>query len=460
MKLDFSSFGGGPGPAGPGPGAAGGRRRFTIPRRLIERYMRQRLDHRPLDDAHDTVRIGLIAAGLFFGLFLVFALFAPMSGAAVAKGEVTVSGNRLVIQPVATGLISEMLVHEGQSVRAGQPLVRLNGIRSSAQLRQAQARRDGLRAAEARLVAERDGLDRLLFPADLAGRSGDPTAAAAMRAQLALFDRHRSVLEGDRAVTDSQLGAARARQAASARQLDLIRDELQGMRILLAKGFARRTTIRALERTEAQLNADSLTGEAAIEQAEIARRRTRDSQVMTIVGELNQVQEQLAQVEPQLDISRYQADRDLLRAPVAGRVAGIAQIGPGTVVSGGRTLMEIVPSGRALIVQTQIKPTDIDDVHLGAQATVRFTSVNPRGQSSFKGHVVTLSPARVGAEQGGEGYYLAQIALDDPAAAAASGVALQPGIPATVNIETAKRTLWNYLMAPLTDAVSGGMREE
>ncbi len=100
MKLDFPSFGGGDG--GMGGGGGGGRAR-AIPRRLIERYMKQRLQVRPLDDAHRTVRIGLIAASLFFGLFFRFALFAPISGAAVAEGQVTVAGDRLVIQPVGSG---------------------------------------------------------------------------------------------------------------------------------------------------------------------------------------------------------------------------------------------------------------------------------------------------------------------------------------------------------------------
>jgi HlyD family type I secretion membrane fusion protein len=467
MKLDMSTFsgfgtggaGGGSGGGDLGGGGAPRRSRF-IPRRLLARYMRDRLDVRPLDDAQGTVRTGLIAAILFFGLFLAFALIAPMSGAAIAQGEVSVSGSRLVIQPATTGLVSEVLVTEGQAVRPGQPLVRLNGIRSSAQLKQAQSRRDALRAAEARLIAERDGLETLLFPPDLASRAADPAANAAMRAQAALFERRRSVLSSERAVNQSQLAAAQARHAASLQQLALINDELEGIRTLLAKGFARRTTVRALERTAAQLTADGATGAAQVNEAEIALTRTRDTQALQVVTELAQVQEQLAQVNPQLDISRYQADRDVLRAPVAGRVAGVAQIGPGTVVSGGRTLMEIVPQGRALLVQAKIKPTDIDDVRIGAPASVRFTSVNPRGRSAYDGHIVTLSPARVGAEQGGEGYYLATIALDDPAAAARSGIALQPGIPATVNIETHRRTLWDYLMTPLSDALSGGMREE
>jgi HlyD family type I secretion membrane fusion protein len=457
MKLDFLSFGH-DGGGGGGSGSPGGGRVRAIPRRLIERYMRQRLQVRPLDDASRAVRIGLIGAGLFFGLFFLFAMLAPISGAAVAEGEVSVSGDRLVIQPVSTGLVSEVLVREGQAVRAGQPLVRLNGVRSGAQLRQAQAQRDALRAAEARLVAQRDGAEELVFPADLTTRASDPSAAAAMRAQLALFDRYRAMLDADRRIADQQILAAEARRVAAVHQLSLINDELAGLRQLLAKGFARKTTVRALERSAAQLTADSLTGAAAVEEAEINRGKTRDGQVAQIVGELARVQEQLAQVNPQLDVTRYYADRDMLRAPVAGRIAALTPLGPGTVVSGGKTLMEVVPSGRALVVSVRVKPDDIDDVRIGAEATVRFSTVNPRGKSAFVGRVVTLSPARI--EDGAGGHYRAQVALDDPAAAAQAGVTLQPGIPVAVTIETEKRTLWDYLTAPLTDAMSRSFREE
>lgn len=447
MKLDFPQFG--------GPSGA----KLPLHRRLIERRMR-RLDVRPLDDASRAIRVGAIGALLFFGLFLVFAMFVPISGAAVATGEVSVSGAKLVIQPASSGLVAEMLVREGQAVRAGQPLVRLNGVRSGAQLKQAQARRDALRAAEARLVAERDGKDILLFPADLTQRWADPTARDAMTAQRALFERHRAVLGADRGISDSQLAQARARLVATERQLTLIREELADYRGLYAKGFARKTTIRSLERTEAQLAADVLANGEAVEQAELTLGKTSDAQQMAIVSELKSVQDQLAQVTPQLDITRYYADLDLMRAPVDGRVSGVAQIGPGTVISAGRTLMEIVPNGRAMIIEVQVSPKDIDDVRLGQEATVRFSSVNPHGQSAFQGKVITLSPARVGGEGGSPGYYRAQIVLDDPDLVRRAGVELQPGIPVSVNIETKNRTLMDYLFSPFSDAMSKSFREE
>ncbi len=442
MKLDFLATGGAGAP---------------LPRRLVARRMRQ-LDIRPLDHAGGTIRAGLIALGLFIALIAAFALLAPISGAAIASGEVTVSGDQIAIQPAAPGIVTQVLVREGQAVRAGQPLVRLNGVRSGAQLRQAQAQRDGLQALEARLIAERDGKAALVFPADLTRRAGEPEVAAAMASQRMIFARHRSVQQADRSSSEQDLSASRVKQDAARRQLALINDELADYQMLYKRGFARLTTIRSLERNRAQLEAEVGTGMAAVRQAEIARQRLRDTQTLDTVSQLNQVQQQLVQVGSQLDVSKYLADQDMVRAPAAGRVSGVVPMGPGMVMGSGRTIMEIVPTGRALIVEARVKPQDIDDVRLGQEATIRFSSVNPHGQTAFKGRVVTLSPARI--EQNGTAFYKAQIVLDDPQAARREGLTLQPGIPATINIKTRERTLFDYLFAPFTDAMSRSFREE
>jgi HlyD family type I secretion membrane fusion protein len=443
MKLEFLQTGGGG--------------RAFLPRRFIERRMRQ-LDIRPLDYADRTIGWGVLAAGGFLFVFLLFAFLTPISGAAIAPGVVQVTGDTFNVQPAGSGIVTEVMVREGQAVRAGQPLVKLNGVRSGATLRQAQARHDALRALEARLIATRDGADTLVFPPDLARRGFDPVASRAMATQAAIFARQRAVLGADRATAEQPLIAAAARRLATQRQLSLIQDQLNDYRQLYRKGFARKTTIRDLERQEAGLIAELAAGGATLTQAEIARDRLRDAQALDTASQLGQVQEQLAQVSPQLDVSRYFADQDQLRAPAAGRVSGVVAMGPGMVVSGGRTLMQIVPSGRPLIVEARVKPGDIDDVRLGQEATVRFTTVNPTGKTAFKGHVVTLSPAQI--TEGGEAFFKAQIALDDPAAARRDGLTLQPGIPASINIKTQNRTLFQYFFAPFTDAVSRSFREE
>lgn len=455
MKLDFFSLGGAGGTGGAGDGA--GDTDSPLPRHAIEARMRQ-LDIKPIDHADRAIRFGLIAAAVFVLLFGLYALLAPLSAAAIAPGEVTVSGDKIVVQPVTGGIVTQVLVREGQTVQAGQPLVRLNGVRSGAQLTQAQARRDSLKALEARLLAERDGLAELVFPQDLMRRAAEPQVAKAMITQRRVFAQHHSVLGADRATSDQSLVAARAKLAASSKQLALISDELGDYQMLYRRGFARLTTVRALERTQAQLQADTAAGEAAVKQAEIASARVRDAQGLDLASQLGQVQDQLAQVEPQLDVSRYAADQDVIRAPAAGRVSGVTAMGPGMVVGSGRTLMEIVPTGRALIVEARVKPQDIDDVRVGQEATIRFSSVNPHGRTAFKGRVMTLSPARI--ETGGQSYYKAQVVLENPREAEHEGLTLQPGIPASVNIQTKNRTLFDYLIAPLGDAISRSMREE
>lgn len=442
MKLDFLSLGG---PAAP------------LPRRTIERRMRA-LDIRPLDDAGRTIRIGLIAGAVFLGIFVLFAFLAPISGAAIAPAEVTVAGDRVVIQPSASGIVTRVLVREGQAVKAGQPVVQLNGVRSGARLAQAQASRDSLRALEARLIAERDGAERIGWPSDLTDRADETAVAQAMATQQQQFTRHLAVLRADRATSDQDVAAARARRIASQRELALVEDQLADTRELYNLRLTRKSTVIALARNQAQLRAETAAGAAAVAQAEIAQRKVRDAQALDYAEQIGKVQEQLAQVTPQLDVSRYAADQDVLRAPVSGRVSGVTPMGPGMVISGGRSLMEIVPDRRALIVTARVKPADIDDVRIGQEATVRFSTVNPHGKTAFQGRVVTLSPARIEAEGGA--YFQAQIVLDDPAGARRDGLTLQPGIPASVNIKTRERSLFEYLFGPLTDAVSRSFREE
>lgn len=445
MKLDFLPLGSGDGK----PGLPG-----------FDLFKPRKPGPRALDDASHIIRIGVIAAGAFFGLLLLFSLLAPISGAAVAPGEVTTSGTRIVIQPAVGGVVSEVLVSEGQRVQAGQPLVRLNGVRSTAAAQQAQAKRDALRALQARLIAERDMLDRVPFPPDLTRRSGDPAAASAMATQSAIFARRRDVTGADRAIAGTERDTAEAQRIAADRQLALINDELQGIRGLYRRGYARKTQVRALERAQAELQGQRANAATAVARADLQSARLANTQVMDIASQLGKVEEQLAQVDPALRVTRYDAERDTMRSPIAGRVSGVARIGQGSVLGAGQTMMEVVPAGRALIVEARVAPGDVDDVRVGMPATLRFTTVNPRGASTIEGRVATLSPTRIAEQQGGEGYFRAQIVIADPQRLADAGLDLRPGLPVIVHIKTRSRTLFDYLFTPLEDALSGGFREE
>ncbi|WP_315760837.1 HlyD family type I secretion periplasmic adaptor subunit [Sphingomonas sp. Y38-1Y] len=438
MKLDFLHSG----------GAAPGSKAFSIWEPAVAR---------PLDDARHVVRTGLVVAGLFFGALLLFAFLAPISGAAVAPGEVTTSGDRIVIQPPAGGVVTRVRVAEGQRVIAGQPLVELNGTRAGALLEQAQARRDALLARQARLIAQRDDSAAIAFPQALTARAGQPAAASAIATEQAIFRRHREIRAAERGMAAADSDAAVATRSGAQRQLALIRDELRVMRGLYEKGYARRTQVRALERAAAELETQTVTGGAGIAKARLEQARLGETQMAQVVTELGQIEAQLAQLGPSLRVTRYDASLSELRAPVAGRVSSLAAIGQGSVVGGGATLMQIVPDRRTLIVEARIRPQDIDDVRVGQVTKLRFTSVNPRTHGSVDGRVTALSPAPI-AERSGQ-YFRAQIIVSDPDALAGEGVTLQPGLPVTATIETEARTLADYLLAPLGDAFARAFRE-
>lgn len=199
----------------------------------------------------------------------------------------------------------------------------------------------------------------------------------------------RAVLLGMKTDAGSSRGdSAEAQRNGANKQLALIEDELAGIRQLYRKGYARKTQVRALERAAAELQAQEGSGAAAVEQSQLEIARVRNHQTMDTVS-------QLAQVDPALRVTRYDAERDVLRAPVDGQVSGVARVGPHMVVGAGSNVMEVVPAGRALIVEALIPPADIDDVRLGSTATLRFSTINPREHGTYEGKVITLSPARV-----------------------------------------------------------------
>lgn len=432
-----------------------------LPPEWIKRYRRYVGDDIPrgaLDDVRGPIKIGLIGLALFFGGFLVWAAFMPMSAAAVAPGVVTVAGNRQGVQTLNGGVVERLLVKEGDQVAAGQILLRLNGVAAGARLSQAQSQRDLLKAAEARLIAQRDGLEVIAFPQDLIQRRAEPVVGQILANQQALFDSRKRVTDAEQSIAQAQVDQAVAQLSGSRRQLALINEELVGMRSLYRRGYAPKSTLVALERTAVDLQTRGATGDSQVLQARLNAAKADEVRVAATIDELRQVQSQLSQVDPQLNVSRYGAERDLVRAPFAGKVVGVSRLGAGSVMTPGAKVTDLLPDGRAFIVEAKIRPQDVDDVRVGGQAHVRFTTVNPRGRSNVKGTVTTLSADRL-TDGEGQPYYLAYIALD-AAELRQDGLDLQAGLPATVNIKTADRTFLNYLLAPLGDAMSRAAREE
>jgi HlyD family type I secretion membrane fusion protein len=431
-----------------------------MPVDLFQRYRRGiSAPDGSLDDSSHQIRNGLLVLAGFFIIGLIWAAFAPLSGAAVANGVVTVAGNRQTLQTLNGGVVDQVLVREGQQVRAGQILMRMNPLSTGGGFRRSQSQRDDLAAVEARLIAERDGLQTIVWPADFSARSSEASVAQAMRSQAALFDSRRRAFSGDAAGEAAQVEAARIAVEGPRRQLEFVNERLAGLRSLYSRGFAPKAVVYELEAAKVQLETEIARGGVELQRAELAASRAREGRLNDVLTELRMIQAELQQVGPALDTARFAAERDTVRAPVDGAVVDLAPAAPGSILSPGQKLMDVLPSGRALIVEARIRPEDVDDVRVGSHADVRFTSVNPRGMAKIGGRVTTLSADRLTDPATGVGYYLAYIALDAEQVARAD-LDLTAGLPASVNVKTRDRSFLNYLFAPLTDSFAKAGREE
>ena len=297
------------------------------------------------------------------------------------------------------------------------------------------------------------------WPADFATRRNEPSVDEAIRNQTALFESRKRAFTADHLSEEAQGATARVKVDGPRRQLAFVNERVDGMRSLYRRGFAPKSVLYELEAAKVQLETEIAAGQIELQRAELAAGRSNEGRLGEVLNELRLIQAELQQVGPSLDTVRFAAERDTVRAPVDGAVADMARAAPGSILSPGQKLMDVLPSGRALIVEARIRPEDVDDVRVGSHADVRFTSVNPRGMSKIGGRVTTLSADRLTDASTGVGYYLAYIALDSEQVER-SGMTITAGLPASVNIKTRDRSFLDYLLAPLTDSFAKAGREE
>ncbi|TNC08765.1 HlyD family type I secretion periplasmic adaptor subunit [Methylobacterium terricola] len=427
--------------------------------------------------ARDTTR-GPILAGLavmllFFGGFVTFAALAPLSGAVVAGGTIKVEGNRQAVQHPDGGVVRDLRVREGDRVESGQVLIQLDTVAAKARVETLQAERDTLKALEARYLAERGGAAGPSFDASLTQRRAKPSVAEAMTNQTAVFRERRNQFAAETDVRrqkikqlDEEIKGHRIEIEGLATQLALIEDELAGVRQIYDKGFAPKTRVVSLARTQAQLISEKGTKLAAIAGAQqqigetnlviIAAERTRATE--TAEG-LRNTQGKLTELEPKLTTAREVLDRTTIRSPTEGRVVELNAFTVGGVIAAGSRVLDIVPSKKELLIEARIPPENIDEVAAGMRAEVRFTGVAQKRRPIATGRVVTVSADRIDDMGTSGGHYTAQVKLD-PNDLAARNVTLQAGMPAQVVVSTYPRTILDYLVAPLSDQVERVFREE
>ncbi len=407
-----------------------------------------------------------------FGGFGTWAMSVELSSAVIASGVLTVSGKSKTVQHLEGGIVRDILVRDGDVVDAGAPLIRLHSTKIQAGHATVRNRLDNAWATVARLTAERDNADALIFPPELTSRANEAHVNRILAGQQAAFETRRNLIFGRINLNRQQISQLREEirglqgQASSAReQIELLNQEIQGLEELLAKGFAARNRVVALQRERARLEGERARHDAAVAKAyqAISETELQITQEWTryqdeVMGELEDWQRQVFELTNEMDSMTDSLERTEIVAPVRGTIVGLSVHTPGAVIAPGEVLLEIVPASDRLVVEAQVQPQDIESVSVGLPSDVQLSAFSQKSLGNLEGTVVYVSADSFMDDRTGLAHYVANIEIDDTVVQE-EDLALQPGMPATVFIKTGGRSPFSYLVGPLTDSLSRAWRE-
>jgi protease secretion system membrane fusion protein len=399
---------------------------------------------------------------------------APLDEGVPAGAQVVVDTRPKPIQHQQGGVVLDILVGEGDRVRAGQTLLRMDTAATAAVHESVRQRYYALRAAQGRLQAERNGLARISWHADLQPATPNPLAQVHMDNQSALLASRRQALDAElRGLAESQqaqqatLASATAMLASRQQQLGLLREELDNTRPLVQEGYAPRNRLLELQRQLAEADAmiAELKGQRERSQSALAeltqRRLQRQSEFQRDV--YLQLSEVLRDVDAEAQRLRA-ADQDMqrteIRSPVDGHVIGLAVQSPGSVVQPVQKLMDIVPQDEGLLIEARVPPHLADRIRNGQAVDVRFAAFAHTPQLVVQGEVVSVSADAMQDPQAQTTFFLARVSLTAQALDVLGERRLIPGLPAEVVFKTGERSLLAYWLHPLSKRLAESMKEE
>lgn len=426
--------------------------------------------HRTERSIRRCLLAGVASLGLLVGGVGGLAAMTELSGAVIAQGTLVVDSNVKKVQHPSGGVVGAILVREGDRVKSGQALVRLDATITRASLAIVTKSLDELGARLARLEAERDGRETIAFPRDLSGEN----ALRAIAGETSLFVLRRAAREGQRdqlkeriAQLGEEVAGLTQQKTAKRREIELIARELEGVRKLWTQKLVPIARVTMLERDAARLEGEHGRLVAAIAQSK-GRVSEIELQIIQIdqelrsevAAELRDVQGKIAELVERKVAAEDQLERIEIRSPQNGIVHQMTVHTVGGVIQAGEPVMLIVPGGDELTVEARVAPRDIDQIAAGQKAVLRLSAFNQRRTPELAGVLTTVSADLSVDQKTGIGFYVARVRLPKEEIARLKGLSLTPGMPAEVFFPTHERTILSYLVKPLSDQVERAFREE
>ena len=426
-----------------------------------------------LDDTR-YARLGwLLMLGGFLG-FLGWAALAPLDKGVAVSGKVMVSGHRKVVQHPSGGIVERIDVRDGDTVAAGQVLIRLKETPLLGQAQSLRSQFYGSLASEARLNAEGDGASRVNFPAELTALAAEPEVASNLALQQQLFDSRRKALLLDQQGVDESIAGAEAQlrgvrdsQASKVLQRTALTEQLQGLRELAREGYIPRNRLLDSERVYAQVLGSISEDHGRIGQLQrqvlemrLKIRQLAEEYQKEVRTQLADTRVRTEDLRNRLASAEFELANSQLRAPVAGIVVGLDVFTEGGVIKPGQALMEIVPQGEPLLVEARVPVELADKVHPGLPVELMFSAFSQSTTPRVAGEVTLVSADRQVDERTDEPYYTLRAQVSEAGMAQLAGLQIRPGMPVEAFVRTGERSMLNYLFKPLLDRTHMALVEE
>lgn len=430
--------------------------------------------HPEADHARRATRIGLWALGAGFGLFMLWAAIAPLDEGVPSQGMIAVDTKRRPVQHLSGGIVKQVLVGEGAVVKQGQLLIKLEDANAKAGFEAIRQRYLGLRAMQGRLMAEQTGRSKVQFHPDLEAAASDPLIAQQMRNQEMLLQTRQSALQAElQSLEESIQGQEVSIQTLEAilqnrrGQLALLTDELNNTRNLVKDGYAPRNRQLELERMVAESSSAIADSQGNILRSKRSIAELRQRAILRKQEYRKEVESQIADITREVlgDAEKFRAAKEELArteiySPADGQVVSLVTQAAGAVIGAGQKLMDIVPTGQPLMLETKVLPHMIDRVQAGMVVDVRFSSFSHTPQLVVDGKVLSVSSDVLVDTATQQPYFLARVTVTPEGLKTLGNRQMQPGMPVEVVFKTGERSLLTYLLSPLTKRVAASMKEE
>jgi HlyD family secretion protein len=432
----------------------------------------------PLTGSRRSIRIHLII-GLVVVLVLAgglggWASTAQISGALIAPGSVVVDSNVKKVQHPTGGVVGEVRARDGDLVKAGDVVVRLDDTVTKAGLAIVTKNLNGLWARAARLEAEQRGVDRITFPPQLIEQIADDDVKNVIASETKLFNVRSTGRVGQKqqlreriAQLNEEIAGLTAQETAKTREIALVEKELVGVRGLFDQQLVQISRLTVLERDAARLAGERAQFIAARAQAkgkiteiELQIFQIDKDLVSEVSKDLRETNDKIGEFVERKVTAEDQLRRIDIRAPQDGMVLQSTVHTIGGVITAGDAIMLIVPQTDNLSVEARVNPQDIDKLQIGQKTLLRLSAFNQRTTPELNGTVSRVSPDTTTDQRTGQSYYTIRISMPTSEVAKLGDVRLIPGMPVEAFVQTGDRTMLSYLAKPLSDQLMRAFREK